>query len=86
MNSLTLDEVKKQILEWILQKSSKISADQLTEVTPLIESRILSSLQVMELLLFLEKVKGSRLAIKNLKPGTFKDVQTICQTFFGELK
>ena len=86
MNPTSSAEVKKQIMEWILQQSTKVTAAELNETTPLIEGRILSSLQVMELLLFLEKIKGGRVPIKNLKPGTFKDVQTICQTFFGDLK
>jgi acyl carrier protein len=77
----TEEEFKIELKNWVLQKSTKITAQDLTYSTPLIDTRIISSMQVMELILFLEKLKGSRLNMKNIKPGVFQDIDSIYNSF-----
>jgi acyl carrier protein len=77
----TEEEFKIELKNWVLQKSTKVTSDDLTYSTPLIDTRIISSMQVMELILFLEKLKGSRLNMKNIKPGVFQDINSIYNSF-----
>lgn len=77
----TETELKEELMKWVLTKSTKITAADLTDSTPLIETRIISSMQVMELILFLEKLKGGKLNMKNIKPGVFQDINSIYNTF-----
>jgi acyl carrier protein len=77
----TEQELKLELKNWVLQKSTKVTAEDLTYETPLIDTRIITSMQVMELILFLEKLKGSRLNMKNIKPGVFQDINSIYASF-----
>lgn len=77
----TETEYKQELMNWVLKVSTKVKPEELTSSTPLIETRIISSMQVMELILFLEKLKGSRLNLKNMKPGAFKDIDSIYAAF-----
>lgn len=77
----TETELKQEIMNWVLKVSTKVKPDELTLTTPLIETRIITSMQVMELILFLEKLKGSRLNMKAMKPGAFTNIETIYDTF-----
>ena len=74
---------KQDLKSWILKKNNKIKSEDLNDETLLLESRIISSLHIMELILEIEKLKGSRLNLKNIKPGVFKSVNAIYDAFFA---
>lgn len=78
------DEIKAELRAWVTAKAKKAPEGGLTDETPLIETRVISSMQVMELILFVEKLKGSRVNVKNLRPGTFRNVNSIYDSFFRE--
>jgi hypothetical protein len=74
---------RERLRQWILEKSGKLAAAQLRDDTPILEQRILTSLQLPELILFLEELSGRPLDVSQLKPGVFRDVDTICRNFLG---
>lgn len=76
-------EIKETLRQWVLKKSKKVTPEELTFGTPLLETRILSSLHVMELILEIERIKGAKFNIKNLKPGVFNSIDSIYSSFFG---
>ena len=76
-------DTKKALREWVLSVNPKVAPEQLSHETPLLESRILRSIHVMELILLIEKLKGSRFNIKGLKPGSFKSIDAIWTHFFA---
>jgi len=76
-------KIKETLKQWVLKKSQKISEHELTYQTHLLEGRIISSLHIMELILEVERIKGSRFNLKNLKPGVFNSIDSIYATFFG---
>ncbi len=78
----TESEIKEALRAWVLKKSKRPEAAQVTDQTSLLESRIISSLQVMELILEIERLKGSNLDIKQLKAGAFQNIDTIYTSFF----
>jgi acyl carrier protein len=76
-------EIKETLRQWVLKKSKKVTEAELSFETHLLESRILSSLHVMELILEVERIKGSKFNLKNIKPGVFNSIDSIYSSFFG---
>ena len=78
---MTEAEVRAALREWIVKTSGRIRPQALRDDTPILEQRILTSLHVMELILFLENLTGRPIDPQRLKPGVFRDVDTICRNF-----
>lgn len=73
---------KRLLREWIEQRASRSVNGGLQDDTPILEQRVISSLQVMELLLFIERIAGKPVNVGQLKPGSFRSVDSIYNTFF----
>ncbi len=80
----TEEEIRRSLRDWIAKKSGKIRPEDLSDQTPIIEQRIISSLQVMDLIFFLEQLSGRAIEVDDLKPGVFRDINTIYRNFFRE--
>jgi hypothetical protein len=57
---------------------------EITDDTRLIEQRIISSLQVMDLILFIEHLSNRRVEVDEISPGAFASIDSIYATFFKE--
>jgi acyl carrier protein len=79
---VTEQEIRAALRAWICRASRRIAPEQLTDETPIVEQRIVSSLQVMELLLHVEALRGAPIDLQALRPGALRDVDTIYRTFF----
>jgi acyl carrier protein len=75
-------EIKATLRDWVVQTSGKVRPDPVTDETPLIEQRIISSLQVMDLILFLEQLSGRPIEVEKLKVGVFRSITAIYDNFF----
>jgi acyl carrier protein len=75
--------IKDALRERIARLSGKVSASAIADDTPILERRIITSLQVMDLILELESLIGSPIDAERLKPGAFKDVASIYAAFWG---
>lgn len=80
------EEIKNEIFDFILKVNKKITRDQLDGQTPLLEKRVINSLQVMDLLLLIEKMTGKPVDVRSIKPGVFSSVDQIVESFFKEAK
>ncbi|MDZ8187703.1 MAG: hypothetical protein RMX96_22985 [Nostoc sp. ChiSLP02] len=78
-------EIKQALHEWIVNTNGKIQSDELKDDTPIIERRIISSLQVMELLLFIEQLSDRPINFSNIKHKVFRDINAIHHNFFQEV-
>ena len=78
----TEPEIRKALREWVLKTSGKIKASELTDDTLIIEQRIISSVQILDLILFLEQMTGRSIDVEQLKPGVFRTVNVIYRNFF----
>ncbi|HEY2981601.1 MAG TPA: hypothetical protein VGJ22_10500 [Anaerolineales bacterium] len=76
--------VRQALKAWIVETSGKISADELAGDTPIIERRIISSLQIMDLILFIEELSGRSIDVEQLKVGVFRNIDAIYHNFFVE--
>ena len=75
-------KIRQALRDWVLKTSGKIKPDELTDETPIIEQRIISSLQIMDLILFLEQQTGQPIDVTQLKPGVFRNISVIYRNFF----
>jgi len=78
-------DLRQALRDWVLSKSKKVTAAELTDQTSLIETRIISSLQIMELILLIEKLRGQRFDLKSIKPGAFGSIDSIYDSFLKEV-
>jgi len=78
-------EIKQILRDWIAKTNGKIQTDELNDDTPIIERRIISSLQVMELLLFIEQLSDRPINFSQIKQNLFRDINAIHKNFFQEV-
>jgi acyl carrier protein len=78
----TETEIRAALRDWIVSVSGKVKREELSDETPIIEERIITSLQVMDLILFLEKLSGQPVEVEQLKAGAFRNINTLYQNFF----
>jgi acyl carrier protein len=77
-------EFKAAVRQWVAQSSDKGASTVFDDDTPLIEQRVITSLQVMDLLLFIEEITGRSIDVERLQPGDFHSVNAIYR-HFGEV-
>ncbi|HYR83076.1 MAG TPA: hypothetical protein VE422_03250 [Terriglobia bacterium] len=78
----TETEIRQALRDWIVKTNKKIRPEDLDDDTPIIERRIITSLQLMDLILMLEKLSGMPIDAEILQPGAFRDINAICRNFF----
>ncbi|MDQ3978903.1 MAG: hypothetical protein M3314_05055 [Actinomycetota bacterium] len=74
---------KEALRRWVLERNPGLDGADLADDTPLIERRYLTSLQVADLLVFLEELRGKPVDPAGLKPGVFRSIDTIHQAFLA---
>ena len=75
---------KERLRSWILEHGQRVDAASLRDDTPLLEQRILSSLQIAELLLFLEELRERPVDLEGLTGSSFRDLASMCKAFLPE--
>ena len=80
----TETEIRQALREWVLAKNGKIRPEDLDDETPIIERRIISSPQIMDLILFIERLSARPIDVERLKVGVFRNINAIYQNFFEE--
>ena len=75
-------DVRDALRQWIADASSKHSAQELTDDTPLFRSGILKSVQISDLILTIEELAKRPVDVEQIKPGVFSDIDTIYRNFF----
>ncbi len=75
-------EIRSQLRDWIVTRA-KEKPDEMADDTPILERGILSSLDVVELILFIERIKGDEVDVDKIQPEAIRDVDSIYQAFFA---
>jgi hypothetical protein len=78
-----VSEVRTALLDWVRAHRRGAADAPLDADTPLMASRLLTSLQLPELLLFIEHLSGRPLDVASIRPGAFASVAAIEQHFFA---
>ena len=76
-----MSENTREKLRAFVLDSTESAIAALTDQTHLFENGILKSIQVMDLILFVEEISGQEIDVEGLKPGAFKDIDTIIKNF-----
>ena len=79
-----MSAAREKVRAWMAQHSRKPIDGELADAMPLIEEGILSSIQVPDLILYIEELRGRPVDIHELKPGAFRSIDAIVATFFPE--
>ena len=74
-------EIREALRSWVLDKAKNLDGSVLTDKTPLFEERYLRSLHLPELLLFIERLAGVPIEVDDLRPGDFRDIDTLVLRF-----
>ena len=59
--------------------------DQIADDTPLLAERVITSFQVLDLIVHLEHLSGRPVVREQLTPGSFRDIATIARVFLLEV-
>lgn len=83
MNGRYEAEVRQALRTWVRRYATVEVPESFDDHTPLITTRYLTSLQVADLLVYVEELRGEGLDIGALRPGVFRDIDTIYATFLA---
>ena len=79
---MTEDEVRAALRQWVRERAPA-AVGEVADDTPLISSRIITSLQVTDLLLLVEELRSAPIDPAMLQPGAFRDIDAIYAAFFA---
>jgi len=79
------DAVREALRQWVKDRVPEHTVVALDDKTPLIGSRLITSLQVTDLLLFIEELRSESIDPSSLRPGVFADIDAIYASFFADL-
>ncbi len=74
--------LRQRLRAFVLETSDKAGVE-VRDDTPLFEDGLLRSIHVMDLILLVEELSGRSVDVEHLRPGAFKDIDTIVSGFFG---
>jgi hypothetical protein len=80
----TTTDTRQALRRWILDRNHAIDPADLRDDTPLVSTRLVTSLHVMDLILFIESLRQAPVDVESLRPGAFGDLATIHRTFFEQ--
>jgi len=75
-------DTRDALRQWIAGVSDKATLENLADDTPLFRNGILKSVQVSDLILYIEELAGRAVDMEQIKPGVFRDIDTIYCSFF----
>lgn len=76
-------EQRRQLRDWIKSRSRQEGAAKIDDDTAILEEGILSSLDIVEMVLFIESLRGSDVDLEAIDPAVFTSVNTIHAAFFA---
>lgn len=74
--------IKYQLSQWVAKQSSTHSDSFVEYDCPIIEKRVITSVQIMDLILYLEFLRGEPVNPEQIKPGAFSTINAIYNHFF----
>lgn len=75
-------EVRAALRAWVRGNNPDVPADEPADATPLIERRYLTSLQVADMLMYIEALRQAPIDAARIRPGVFASVDAIYAAFF----
>lgn len=79
---MNTNETKARLRQWVLDNSKHPGLSGVQDDTEILEKRLITSLQIMDLILYLEHLLGHPVDVSRIQPGAFATVHAIYETFF----
>lgn len=76
-------EVRGKLRDWIAKHAKKPLTPAFNDETPLLEMGILSSLDVVEFMLFIEDLRGNEVDPDAIEPEAFTSINALYAAFFA---
>ncbi len=78
--------IREELRVWILERSGA-PADRLSrDDQPILDEGLLSSLDVVEFILFIESLREEEVDIENIEPEVFTNIDSLVEAFFPDVK
>lgn len=77
-------EVRGKLRDWIAKHAKKPFTDEFNDETPVLELGILSSLDVVEFVLFIEDLRGCDVDADDIGPEAFTNINAVYSAFFAK--
>lgn len=79
----TESEIRAALKDWIARANGKISREALADDIPIFREGVLKSVQVPELILYIEELSERPVEVDKIVPGVFRDIDSIYRSFFA---
>lgn len=76
-------DVRTKLRDWILKHAKTPPAKGFSDQTQLLEQGILSSLDIVEFVLFIESLRGEDVDIEDIEPTVFTSIDSLYEAFFA---
>jgi acyl carrier protein len=77
------EHIRTRLRNWIAEHSKLQPLDDWNDQTPILDRGLLSSLDVVEFVLFIEELRGEEIASDDIEPEVFSNVDTLWEAFFA---
>ena len=75
------ERIKNALRSWLCT-NGRCASSEVTDDTPLLEFGVITSLQLVELVRQIEKLRKKSLPFDSIQMGAFKSIDTIYRSFF----
>ena len=76
-------DVRSKLRDWILKHAKTPPGAGFCDQTQLLEDGILSSLDIVEFVLFIESLRGEDVDVEDIEPEVFTSIDTLHSAFFA---
>lgn len=78
-------DIKGRLRDWIVKHSKAPAKAAFTDDTHILEEGILSSLDIVEFVLFIESLRGEDVDTDDIEPQVFTSINTLYAAFFAQV-
>lgn len=79
---MTETEIRARLKSWILEHTKNAVPPGFTDDTPILEKGLLSSLDIVEFVLYIEHLRDEELDTDDIDPEVFTSIESLYQAFF----
>jgi acyl carrier protein len=77
--------IRQDLREWILDRSGAPAERLSRDDMPILEEGLLSSLDVVEFILFIESLREAEVDVEAIEPDVFTSIDTLVEAFFPDI-
>ena len=76
-------ELRGKLRSWIVKHAKVKPSASFSDQTPILEEGILSSLDIVEFVLYIESLRGEDIDVDDIDPQVFTSIDTLYAAFFA---